>query len=88
MKSVYKYPFEIADDFEIEMPAGADVLCVDAQYEVPCIWAMVDLAAPMSNRKFHLAGTGHPLGDEIEGHHYVGSFFLKGGSLVFHLFAL
>lgn len=87
-KVIYKYSFPVEDTFELDMPQGAQVLHVEAQYDVPCLWAIVDLTAPIKARKFRLAGTAHPLEDNIGKAHHVGSFFLRGGALVFHLFAL
>lgn len=87
MNAIWKFPFEITDDFEIEMPEEAKLLTVATQGDVPCLWAMVDPEAPKEMRKFYLAGTGHPLHNEyMNDNSYVGSFQMKGGALVFHLF--
>ena len=42
MKRVYKYEIRVADFFALEMPVGAELLRVDAQGNVPCLWAIVD----------------------------------------------
>lgn len=68
----------------IEMPQGAETLCVQMQGTQPCIWAKVDDAKPMENRMFHVRGTGHLL-QENEGK-YIGTFQMLGGSLIFHVF--
>jgi hypothetical protein len=86
MNAIWKFPFEITDDFEIFMPKGAQLLSVAMQGDVPCIWAIVDPAAPKEMRKFHLSGTGHELDEQYTKALYVGSFQMKGGALVFHLF--
>ncbi len=86
MKTIYKYPFGITDDFEIFMPEGARVLHVGMQYDRPCIWALVDPNAVQEERKFHLAGTGHSIEDKIADWQYVGTFTMQDGALVFHLF--
>jgi hypothetical protein len=85
--SVWKYPLAVTDedDFKIEMKKGAQILHLDTQQGMPCLWALVDPNAPVEGRYFHIAGTGHP----IEGYEFmkhIGSFMLYGGSLVFHVF--
>lgn len=92
MHAIHKYPIPVEDYFDIDMPAHATILTVQTQRigqgglarEVPCIWAKVDPANPPHPRKFRLAGTGHPIEESVG--HYVGTFQLSGGELVFHLF--
>lgn len=88
-KTVWKFPFDVTDDISIEMPAGAEVLHVEAQAGQPCIWALVDPAAKKVERRFRLAGTGHPIAIRPRSQFdHVGSFFMAAGALVFHLFDL
>lgn len=90
-QSVWKFPIEVTDEFTIDMPIGAKVLHIeaqrvsqhDAQYEQPCLWALVSPDAPTSPRTFYVHGTGHPVRDDGE---YLGSFQLYGGSFVGHVF--
>ena len=85
MKTVWKFPFDIHDELTIYMPKGAEIIHVDVQREIPCIWAIVDPEAEQIPMKFCLRGTGQPFtGDEGE---HIGSFQMSGGALVFHLFA-
>ena len=42
MRVIYKYQLSVTDNNIISMPIGAEILCVQAQKEVPCIWALVD----------------------------------------------
>lgn len=84
MRTIYKYPIPIIDDFTLDLPGGARILDVQIQDGKPCIWAIVDTELPPIRRWFRLAGTGHPL-DKVHLIH-VGTFQLKGGALVFHLF--
>jgi hypothetical protein len=86
MRTVYKYPFEVTDYFNLEMPQGAEILTVQTQGGERHMWALVDPVAPKELRAFRLAGTGHPINDlDLQ---YVATFQLKGGLLVFHLFEL
>lgn len=86
MLRIYKYQVQAGDDFEIRMPHGARVLSVATQHDEPQIWALVDdESRAFSPRKFKLLGTGHPA-DHIATDRYVGTFQVRGGALVFHLF--
>lgn len=83
MKTIYKYPFSVTDEFSLTLPVGARVLCVQTQNDLPCLWAIVDPDAAKEERTFFVRGTGHPLGDVGR---YIGTFQMRGGSLVFHVF--
>ena len=83
---IFKYIIPIQDDFQISMPYGAKILCVQVQCEKPCVWALVDTECHRVKREFRIVGTGHPFEDAFEWT-YVATFQLKGGALVFHLFS-
>lgn len=82
--TIWKFPILVNDEQDIEMPRGADILWVDVQQGQPCIWARVNPAAPRENKRIRIFGTGHPMPDELGD--YVGTFMMKGGALVFHLY--
>ena len=42
MKTIWKYPLRIRDWVRLEMPRGAEILCVQVQGLTPCLWALVD----------------------------------------------
>ncbi len=87
MRRVFKYPIvEIQDVVNIMMPKGAKVLTVQVQNGTPCIWAAVDPCQTyLEMRRFRIAGTGHPIEDNIVDN-YVGTIQKFDGKLVFHLF--
>jgi hypothetical protein len=86
---IFKYPIERPEQgLFIRMPKGAVILTVQTQNETPCIWALVDESAEHEMREFRMYGTGHEIKEDIEKLQYVGTFQLRGGSLVFHLFEL
>jgi hypothetical protein len=88
VKTIWKFEIPIADEFAIEMPAGTELLSVQAQGGTdPVLWALVDDKAPMARRGFALRGTGHEADGLTKGD-YVGTFQVHGGRLVFHLFAI
>jgi hypothetical protein len=86
MKTIWKYDVPITDHFSLELPAGAELLTVQVQFGVPCIWAIVDPEKPLVETQFHLFGTGHAINQETGKLTYVGSFQMLGGMLVWHLF--
>ena len=83
MKRVYKYDIDVLDNFVLELPEDAQILTVQMQYGSPVIWALIDDDKPLKERKFRLAGTGHPIEENVK---YIGTFQLMDGALVFHLF--
>jgi len=85
MNAVYKYTLTMDDWVTINMPRGAEPLCVQVQDGHPCLWARVDPSAPRVARNFRIAGTGHDLGSDVGRH--IDSFQMANGSLVFHVFA-
>lgn len=86
MKKIFKYPIEANDYFIAELPEGAEILCAQTQGGVPFMWALVDPEASLVKRKFRVAGTGHPITESTSDMHYIGTFQLSGGGLIFHLF--
>ena len=86
MMTVYKFPFDLDDIVVLKMPTGSEVLHVEVQHGVPCLWARVDPKAALEVRRFRVAGTGHPLKEDVGEH--LGSLLMRGGSLVFHVFEL
>lgn len=86
MKAIYKYPLGVNDTARLDMPKGADILALQVQRSLPCIWAMVDIPLPqIVRRRFRTFGTGHMIPDGFDGT-YVGTYQLSGGDLVFHVF--
>ena len=83
MMTIWKFPLEVVDDQIVDMPYGATILTVQAQNDVPCMWALVGTNNALVPRAFHIAGTGHPFNGVGD---YVGTFQLSGGALVFHVF--
>lgn len=85
-KVVYKYELSLHDVVALTLPVEAEILCVQTQREVPCLWARVDLDAQDGTivRHFRVAGTGHPLRDANE--KYIGTFQLQGGAFIGHVF--
>jgi len=88
MLQIFKYQIKVQDVVEIEMPQGASVLTVQAQYGVPCIWAIVDPEQPLETRHFRIFGTGQPIEIESALNCYINTFQLLDGQFIGHLFEL
>jgi hypothetical protein len=78
---VWKYPCSFGA-FTHEMPKGAEILTFQMQDEQFYVWARVDMAEPMEERRFCLVGTGHSFAGSWL---YVGT--LQQGPYVWHLFS-
>lgn len=86
-KVIWKYEIEPTDVQQIELPIGAEILCVQTQFDKPCIWALVDPKQELEPIGVFTYGTGHPIPTEPYKHKYIGTYQLEGGSLVFHVFS-
>lgn len=83
---IWKYALMPDNEYSVEMPAGAEVLCVQVQGSELCIWAKVSPSNPPERRWFGVRATGQPFTRD-QGR-YVGTFQLYGGGYVGHLFEL
>lgn len=91
-KAIWKFAFDTADEVDIELPGGAEILAVQVQQGQPCLWALVDPSEPLKAVRFRIYGTGHPIPtygamDHIYGK-YVGTYQMRDGHLVFHMFRM
>jgi hypothetical protein len=85
--TIWKYPLEVVDSQAVEMPRGATILAVQAQDDVPCIWALVDPEKPVKARTIYTYGTGHPISNMVSlSTRHIGTYQIAGGKLVFHVF--
>lgn len=85
MRKVYKYPLVLDDEFTLALPAGAQPLSYGFQAGKPVLWVLVDPdETRIVNRRFLLAGTGHPIERAVNRLLYVNTAFVR--DLVFHLF--
>ncbi len=86
MKTIYKFPLNMNEKFnKLEMPNGAEILTMQLQYGIPCIWAVVDTKQPKVRRTFMQVGTGEEMHPNVE-HSFIGTYQIQ--TLVFHLFEI
>lgn len=87
MKTIWKFPLIVNDFQQISIPAGAQLLDVQVQHDQPCLWALVDPAAPREFLTFRTVGTGHPFIDDAWGsYRHIGTYQLAAGGFVGHVF--
>lgn len=86
MKTIYKYPLKIQDKQTVSIPMGAQILSVQVQDEVVCLWALVDPELPKKEFEFQMLGTGHDASHINANYLHIGTVQLDDGNLVFHVF--
>lgn len=83
MKTIYKYPIQITNSQEVQMPFGAEVLHAGLDPQgTPCLWAMVETHHPTEPVSVLVVGTGNPM--PFEPLRHVGSFIQS--PIVWHVF--
>lgn len=87
-KTIWKWEIPIDDTFTLELPAGSEPLYFGTQNDKLTLWVLVDPGQLPRECMFRLAGAGHPLPDETNADKYIGTAFLLGGAMVWHLFFL
>ena len=83
MRAIWKYTLDVKAYNNVEMPKGAVVVYVAAQYERPTLWVLVDPHAEKEIRSFGMVATGQAW-DESDSL-YVGTFMLGGGTFLGHV---
>jgi len=83
MKVIHKFPLKLTDSQQIKMPERAEILSVQMQGGVPCIWAQVDTDYDLETRLFYIYGTGHRM-DDFAVMKFIGT--VQEGQFVWHVF--
>jgi hypothetical protein len=84
MKAIFKYQLEVTGRQAINMLAGAEILTVQVQHGVLCMWALVDPANDYEKRYIAIYGTGNPV--PLYPGRYISTVQQANGSLVWHVF--
>ena len=82
MNTIWKFIIPHLPESALELPWGAELLCVQMQGKDICLWAVVDPQAPTERRRFEIVPTGIPF--EIEEGCYLGT--VQQGPYVWHIF--
>ena len=86
--TIWKFPIEIKDEHEIDIPSPAIPLTFQIQNGKPILWCLVDPNMGLIKKKFFLTGTGHVIITTLEELKYIGTTQLLHGMLVYHLFEI
>lgn len=87
MRTIWKYRVPAEDYFKLSLPIGAMPLTVQVQRGEPQMWVLLEESETIYvDRVFRVAGTGHPISEELHHLQYIDTFQLAGGNLVFHVF--
>lgn len=79
MRTIWKFRLQLKDSQFIQMPKGANILCLQTQGREPHIWAEVDDQQTVKEtRCFDTFGTGHLMPDNYTGK-YIGTYQSHGG---------
>jgi hypothetical protein len=82
MRTIHKYPLELAPEVPVIMPDGAEIIAVQEQFGLPTIWAIVDTDKPKKRRIFRIIGTGQ--NNVPDKSFYLGTVQIDG--FVWHVF--
>jgi len=86
-KEIWKFQLEKPGVHDISIPIGSELLTVQVQQGIVCLWAIVEPNAEKVLRSIEVVGTGVPIDREAR-MKYIGTIQLYSGSLVFHVFDL
>jgi hypothetical protein len=87
-KVIYKYSLKVLESQNILLPIGSEILTIQNQREIPCLWVLVDPNEnEMEKISIEMFGTGNPIHYDMGvSRSYISTFQLHGGALVFHAF--
>lgn len=85
MKTIWKFRLSITSPQRVEMPEGAEILTVQSQDGIACLWAMVDIQNANVPRYIEIHGTGNSIHESMAvNRKYIGTF--QQPPFVWHVF--
>lgn len=86
MKRVLKYTLQELGHQVVRLPEHAKILCVKAQYNIPVIYAEVDIDVDVENyTNIRIFGTGHTIPDSVK-LEYIDTILVMEDQLVWHIY--
>jgi len=89
-KEIWKVSLKITEWQEALFPKNTQILSIQVQNNIPCIWFMVDLdetlASKMETIKLQTVGTGMSFSFSPETHKFLGTYQI--GGFVGHVFQI
>lgn len=85
-RAIFKWTLQLEDEQVLSVPVGTKLLSVQMQHGSPQVWGICfSPASSMKKITVFIHGTGHPITREVLGR-FLGTFQMKDGTLVFHVF--
>jgi hypothetical protein len=69
---IWKYQMPVLEEFEMDLPAGAEIVRVAAENGMLWLWAQVSTTAPSETRRMRAFKAGGTMPDDMTGLSYVG----------------
>jgi len=86
VKTIWKFPIEIADSQLLSVPEGAKFISVLTNGEKPLLYAIVDPESPTVSTTVQIRGTGHPVQEDLLDLYVFLGTVTTHGFLVWHIF--
>ena len=87
-KEIWKVPLQITEWQEAKFPKNTEILSIQVQNNIPCIWFMIDLdenlASKMETIKLQTVVTGSSFSFSPKTHKFLGTYQVDG--FVGHVF--
>ena len=84
-KVIWKYSLFLIPHQAITIPKGAEIISLQIQDGIPCIWVLVSPEAEIEIKHFRMLGTGNYLDDHFTSpYKFIGTF--QDSPYVFHVF--
>jgi hypothetical protein len=88
---IYKYPLSLGQQYNIctlKLPAGYKILTIQAQHDIPVLWALVDETQRKLSVQIAVIGTGYDFTFNEENANYISTVQLNDGNLILHFFEI
>jgi len=86
-KNIYKYTLEVTDKQRIELYRQSEILSIQEQNGVLCMWVLCDVEFVKDVRTFEIFGTGHNIDYDMGvDRKFISTFQMQGGAFVGHVF--
>lgn len=86
-RTIFKYILGLIDIQNVELPVGAEILSVQTQNDLPCLWALVNPEWKKETVRIEIFGTGNPIPNIDNGSRkFISTFQMYNGRLVYHVF--
>lgn len=86
MITIYKYDLALIKEQGLMLSGGAKILKVDAQRNLPKLWALVDTSKPRKTLFVRIICTGEEIDKSLDDWQYLDTYQLNNGDFIHHVF--